>query len=98
MAGYPFFTLNPPSSSQFILSLGVEKLERAVVVGFRHVDLGGAVQIAVGRQDRIHERLHGGDAVPLQHGHEHLGVDDRAGVKQFHTGNLATDGHRSNTD
>jgi len=32
--------------------------------------------------------------VPLQHRDEHLGVDDRAGVKQFHAGNLATDAHR----
>jgi hypothetical protein len=38
--------------------------------------------------------LRGGDAVLLQHGHKHLGVDDRAGVKQFHAGNLATDTHR----
>jgi hypothetical protein len=29
----------------------------------------------------------------LQHRHEHLGVDERAGVKEFHTGNLTTDGH-----
>jgi hypothetical protein len=27
----------------------------------------------------------------LQHHHEHLGVDDRAGVKQFHAGNLIAD-------
>jgi hypothetical protein len=25
----------------------------------------------------------------LEHGHEHLGVDDRAGVKQLHSGILA---------
>lgn len=33
------------------------------------------------------------DAMFLQHQHEHLGVDDRASVKQFHAGNLITDGH-----
>jgi hypothetical protein len=38
--------------------------------------------------------LRGGDAVLVEHGDEHLGVDERAGVEQFHTGNLATEGHR----
>jgi hypothetical protein len=37
--------------------------------------------------------LRGGDAVLVEHGDEHLGIDDRAGVEQFHAGNLATDGH-----
>jgi len=31
----------------------------------------------------------------LQHHHEHLGVADRAGVKQLHAGNLTADGHHS---
>jgi hypothetical protein len=38
--------------------------------------------------------LRGGDAVLVEHGDEHLGVDERAGVEKFHAGNLATDGHR----
>jgi len=46
----------------------------------RHVRRGG-----------IHERLRGDDAMFFKHGHEHLGVDDQAGVKQFHVGNLAAD-------
>jgi len=37
---------------------------------------------------RVHERLRGGDAMFLQHHHEHLGVDDRTGAKQFPAGNL----------
>ncbi len=41
-------------------------------------------QIAVVRRGGVHERLRGGDAMLLQHHHEHLGVHDRAGVKQFH--------------
>jgi hypothetical protein len=31
----------------------------------------------------------------LQHHHKHLGVHDRAGVKQFHAGNLAANGVHS---
>ena len=65
----------------------------AVVIGFRHEDLGGAAQIAVVRRGGVHERLCGSDAMFLQHHHEHLGVDDRAGVKQFHAGNLTAAGH-----
>jgi hypothetical protein len=38
--------------------------------------------------------LRGGDAVFVEHGDEHFGIDDRAGIKQFHAENLATDGHR----
>jgi hypothetical protein len=29
----------------------------------------------------------------FQHHHEHLGVDDRAGVEKFHEDKLTTDGH-----
>ena len=81
-------------SSKLVFAFGVEKLVGAVVIGFRHEDLGGAVQVAVVRRGGIHERLRGGDAVLFEHHHEHLGVDDRAGVEQFHAENLATDGHR----
>ena len=78
--------------SKFILALGVEELPGAVVIRLRHEDLGGAAQIAVIRPSRVRERLRGGDAVLFQHRHKHLGVDHRAGVKQFHTENLTTDG------
>jgi len=79
------------AGSKLVLALGVEELVGAVVIGFRHGDLGGAAQIAVVRRCGIHERLRGGDVMFLQHHHEHLGVDDRAGVKQFHAGNLIAD-------
>lgn len=80
--------------SKLIFALGVEKLVGAVIVGFRHKNAGGTVQIAVIRRGGLHEFLRGGDAVSFQHRHKHLGVDDRAGVKEFHAGNLATDGRR----
>jgi hypothetical protein len=48
--------------------------------------------IAVVRRGGVHERLRGGDAMFLQHHHERLGVDDRAGVKQFHAKNLTAEG------
>ncbi len=79
---------------KFVLALGVKKLVSAVEIGFRHEDLRGTAQIAVVRRGGIHERLRGGDAMLLQHHHEHLGVRDRAGVKQFHVGNLAADGRK----
>ena len=66
------------------MPLGVEELVGAVVIGFWDEDLGGAVQVAVIRQGGVHEILRGGDAVFFQHHDEHLGVDDWAGVKQFH--------------
>ena len=47
-------------------------------IRFRHEDLRGTAQIAVVRRGGVHERLRGGDAMFLQHHHEHLGVDDRA--------------------
>lgn len=73
---------------QFVLAFGVEELVGAGVIRFRHEDLRGTAQIAVVRRGGIHELLRGGDAMFLQHHHEHLGVDDRAGVKQFHAENL----------
>lgn len=80
------------AGSKLVLALGVEELVGAVVIGFRHEDVGGAAQIAVVRRGGVHERLRGGDAMFVQHHHEHLGVDDRAGVKQFHAANLTADG------
>ena len=78
---------------QLTLALGVKKPVSAVVIGFWDKDCGGTVQIAVVRRGGVHECLRGGDAVLFQHHHEHLGVDDRAGVKDFHAGNLAAEGH-----
>ncbi len=77
--------------SKLILALGVKELEGAIVVVFRHEDSRGAVQVAVVGQRGVHEILRGGDAMFVEHRDEHLGVDDRAGVKQFHAGNLAAD-------
>jgi hypothetical protein len=78
--------------SKLVLALGVEELPGAGKIGFRHEDLRGTAQIAVIRRGGIHERLRGGDAMFLQHHHQHLRVDDRAGVKQFHAGNLIGNG------
>jgi hypothetical protein len=75
-------------ASKLVLALGVEKLVSAGEIGFRHEDLRGTAQIAVVRRGGIHERLRGGDAMFLQHQHEHLGVDHWAGVKEFHAGKL----------
>ena len=86
--------LNHPSLSQFILALGVEKLVGAVVIRGRHEDAGGPVQVAIVRRGGVHEFLRGGDAVFFQHHHEHFGVHDRTGVKQFHAENLAATGCR----
>jgi len=80
------------AESKLVLALGVEELVGAGEIGFRHEDLRGAAQIAVVRRGGVCERLRGGDAMFLQHHHEHLGVDDRAGVKQFHAGNLTENG------
>jgi hypothetical protein len=52
--------------------------------------LGGTAQIAVVGRGGVNERLRGGDAVLVEHGDEHLGVDERAGVEKFHAKNLAT--------
>jgi hypothetical protein len=38
--------------------------------------------------------LRGSDAVFFEHHHQHIGVDERAGVKQFHAGSLALDSPR----
>jgi len=79
---------------KFVLALGVKQFECAVVIGFRHKNLRWAAQITVVRRGGVNERLRGGDAVFVEHGDEHFGIDDRAGIKQFHAENLATDGHR----
>ena len=80
------------AGSKLVLAFGVEELVGAVVISFGHEDPGGAAQIAVIRRGGVRERLRGGDAMLFQHHHEHLGVHDRAGVKQFHARNLTADG------
>ena len=79
------------AGSKLVLALGVEELPGAVVIGHRHEDLGRAAQITVVRRGGIHEGLRGGDAMLFKHHYEHLGIDDRAGVKQFHAANLTAD-------
>jgi len=69
---------------QLVFAFGVKQFEGAVVVGCRHEDLGGTAQIAVVKECGINKRLRGGDAVLVEHGDEHLGVDERAGVEKFH--------------
>ena len=70
---------------EFVFAFGVEELVRAGKIGFGHEDLGWAVEVvAVVGRGGVHETLGGGDAVFFEHHDEHLGVDDRAGVKQFH--------------
>ena len=78
------------AKSKLILALGVEELVSARVIGFRDEDLAEAVQVAVVRRGGVHEILRGGDAVLFEHHHEHVGVDEGAGVKQFHAGDLTT--------
>ena len=84
----------PGDPLQFILALGVKQLMGAGIIRLRHEHFGEPVQIAVVGQGGVHKLLRGDDAVLFEHRHEHLGVDDRAGVEKFHAENLATDGHR----
>ena len=74
----------PVLRSQLILALGVEKLMRAVVIGFGHEDFGRAIQVAVVGQAGVHEFLRGDDAVLLEHDDEHLRVHHGAGVEKLH--------------
>jgi hypothetical protein len=88
----------PPSilqlpSSKLVFALGVKEFEGTVMVGFRYENLNGTAQITVVGQGGINKRLPGGDAVLVEHYDEHLGIDDRAGIEQFHAGNLTTNGH-----
>ena len=69
---------------KLILALRIEQLMRTIVVGFRDQDLGQSVQISVVGQACVDEFLRGRNPMLLQHHNEHLGVDHRACVKQFH--------------
>lgn len=77
--------------SKLIFAFGVEQLMRAVVVGFGDEDFRGAVQVAVVGQRRVGEFLRGGNAVLFEHDDEHLGVDDRTGVKKLHATSVTAD-------
>ena len=74
---------------ELILTLGVEVAVGAVIIGLGNEDLGRPVQIAVIGSGRVDKGLGGGDAVFLQHDHQHFGVDDRSGVEQFHEERVA---------
>ena len=50
-------------------------------IGLRHEDLAGTAQIAIVRCGRINKGLRGGDAVFLEHHHEHVSIHEWAGVK-----------------
>ena len=69
---------------QFILALGVKQLVGAGIIRLRHEDFREPVQVAVVGRAGIGKLLRGDDAVFVEHRHEHLGVDDRAGVEKFH--------------
>lgn len=71
--------------SQFIFAFGVEQLVGTVVIRLRHVHLRRTIQVSGVNRDGINELLRGGGAVFFEHHHEHLGVDDRAGVEKFHS-------------
>jgi len=79
---------------QFVFPFGVKELVGTAVIGFRHKNPGRTTQIAVIRHGGIHELLPGRDTMLFKHRHKHLGIDDRTGIKQFHAGNLTTDGNR----
>src|SRR3974390_824092 len=73
---------------QFVLALAVEKTMRQVIVLFGDQYLCGPVQIAVIGFVWFNKLLLCGNAVLLKHYHQHLGVDDRPGVEEFHWRNL----------
>ncbi len=59
----------------------------ARIIFLRHEDFRQTVQVAIIRRVCVHKYLRGNDAMFLQHRYEHLRVDDRASVEQFHGGN-----------
>ena len=60
---------------------------RAIVIGFRHEDIGEAVQVAAVGRVWLGKFLGGGDAVLLQHDQEQFRFHNRTGEEQFHTEN-----------
>src|SRR5688572_19787900 len=69
--------------SQFVLALGIKEFVGTVVIGLGHENFGEAIQVPVVREVRLRECLGRGDSMFFQHGHEHLGVDERTGIKEF---------------
>lgn len=77
---------------QFVLAFSVKQPVSLGIIRFRYEHLRQPVQITVVGQGGVHKLLRGGDAVLLQHGYQHLGIDDGAGVEKFHTKDLVTGG------
>ena len=61
----------------------------AIIFHRRDEDLGGAAEVAVIGGGGIGKDLGGGDAMFLQHDHQHFSVDHRSGVEQFHEERVA---------
>lgn len=97
VGAWSFFT-GAWSFSQFILPLRIEKLKSPIIIRLRDEHLGRPAKVAIIRRGGIGKRLRGGNAVFLEHHHQHLGIDDGAGVKKFHAGNLLAEGRGRNTD
>ena len=74
---------------QLVLAFGVEEAVGAVVVGLGHKDARGTIQVAVVGLRGVFKFLGRGDAVLFEHRDEHLGVHQRAGVKQLHARSVA---------
>ena len=53
-------------------------------IGLRHEDLAGAAQITIVQRGRVNKRLRGGNTMFFEHHYEHVGIHERAGVKQLH--------------
>ena len=72
--------------SKLVFTLGEKQLPSAVEIRCGHQHIRRAIQVAVIRQGGIHKFLRGGDAMFFQHDHQQFRFDDRAGVKEFHSG------------
>jgi hypothetical protein len=75
---------------QLIFAFGVKQLVGAIVIGFGHEHFRDAIQIFVICLRGVLKFLRRDDAVLFEHDDEHFGVDDGAGVKQFHERKLTT--------
>jgi hypothetical protein len=69
---------------QFVFAFGVEEALGEVVIFFGDEDLSEAVEVAVIGEGGVNELLGADDAVFFEHHEEELGVDDGAGVEEFH--------------
>lgn len=75
---------------KLILPLPIKQLERAIIICLRDKHLGRPIQIPIIRLTGIHKLLRRDDAVLLEHHHQHLRIDNRPGIKQFHARSLTT--------